>query len=400
MNWMRSLKRSSRIGESALLTIAVFAFGFIAGNISQFNTSAQGRVLLSDTEQAFEPFWDAFSIIESRYVDQVEVELLVDGAIEGMVDVLQDDYSGYIRPELYPRSTDFSGEFTGIGVTIKTNDETDEIEVVTVIPKSPADALGVMPGDVFYEVDGKRASGLSKAELSAIVPGPRGTTVTITFKRDDALITYEIVRDTFPLPNVSYELVGDNIAHVAMVDFNDLSRSQLDEAFDAVEIDNTYGLIFDIRNNPGGTLASAIEIGSAFIEDGVLLRQVARDQSEEVTRTLGGYADIDVPIVVLVDETSASASEVIAGAMQDYGVATILGETTFGKGTVQNIPKLTNGGGLRITVRRWLTPNGSWIHQQGITPDVIVVWNPETDEERQDDLQLAAAIDFLLSLRD
>ena len=147
-------------------------------------------------------------------------------------------------------------------------------------------------------------------------------------------------------------------------------------------------------------MASAIEIGSAFIEDGILLRQVARDQSEEVTRTRGGYAEIDVPIVVLVDETSASASEVIAGAMQDYGVATILGETTFGKGTVQNIPKLTNGGGLRITVRRWLTPNGSWIHQQGITPDVIVVWNPETDEEREDDLQLAAAIEFLLSLRD
>ena len=198
MNWMRSLKRSSRIGESALLTIAVFAIGFVAGNISQFDTSAQGRVALSDTEQAFEPFWDAFSIIESRYVDPVEVELLVDGAIEGMVHILQDDYSGYIRPELYPRSTDFSGEFTGIGVTIATNDETDEIEVVTVIPNSPADALGVMPGDVFYEVDGKRVNGLSQAELSAIVPGPRGTTVTITFKRDDELITYEIVRDTFP----------------------------------------------------------------------------------------------------------------------------------------------------------------------------------------------------------
>ena len=198
-----------------------------------------------------------------------------------------------------------------------------------------------------------------------------------------------------------YEIVGDNVAHVKMLDFNDLSRSQLDEAFEELQIDSSNGLIFDIRDNPGGTLASAIEIGSAFIEDGVLLRQVSRDQSEQVTRTRGGYADIDVPIVVLVDETSASASEVIAGAMQDYHVATILGETTFGKGTVQNIvPDLANGGCVRITVKRWLTPNGSWIHKQGITPDIIVEWNPDTDAERQIDLQVEAAIEFLQSQRD
>ena len=171
---------------------------------------------------------------------------------------------------------------------------------------------------------------------------------------------------------------------------------------ESVDIDNTNGLIFDIRDNPGGTLSSAIEIGSAFIEDGVLLRQVARDQSEEVTRTSGGYADIRVPIVVLVDETSASASEVIAGAMQDYAVATLLGETTFGKGTVQNIPSLSNGGGLRITVRRWLTPNGHWIHKQGITPDIIVEWNPEIRQRRskQRTSSCKAAIDYLESLRD
>jgi carboxyl-terminal processing protease len=185
-----------------------------------------------------------------------------------------------------------------------------------------------------------------------------------------------------------------------MLDFNDLSRAQLDEALQAIDINSAKGLIFDIRDNPGGTLSSAIEIGSAFIEDGILLRQVARDQSEEVTRTSGGYADIDVHIVVLVDETSASASEVIAGAMQDYGVATILGETTFGKGTVQNIPSLSNGGGLRITVRRWLTPNGHWIHEQGITPDIIIEWNPDADEEDADDIQLSAAIEHLESLRD
>ena len=401
MNWTRARSRPRQIGESIVFMIVVFALGYAAGKQSQFDASAQGRVALSDADQAFEPFWDAFALIESRYIDPVEVDDLVDGAIDGMMAVLGDAHSGYIRPDICPLSRDFSGEFSGIGVTIKTIEETGRIEVVTVIPNSPAEQAGVLPGDVFIEVDGRPVSGLSQAELSAMVPGPRGVAVTIVFDRNGELLAFEIIRDVFPLPNVSFELIAGDIAHISMLDFNDLSRSQLDEALEAVDIQNTGGLIFDIRDNPGGTLASAIEIGSAFIEDGILLRQVARDRSEEVTRASGGYADVDVPIVVLVDETSASASEVIAGAMQDYGVATIIGETTFGKGTVQNLPELSNGGCLRVTVRRWLTPNGHWIHEHGITPDIIVEWNQsESDQAPAEDPQLAAAIQHLQSLRD
>ena len=401
MKSMRISRRGSRYGRSFLLTCIVFLLGFIVGNVSlRHPSSAQGRVALSDTDLAFEPFWDAFSIVEERYVDPIEVDILVNGAIDGLVNALEDDHSGYIRPDLCDRATDFSGEFSGIGVIIATVDATGEIKVATVVANSPAESAGVLPGDIFFEVDGRSVTGRTQAELSAIVPGPRGTSVSITFKRDDGFVTFEIVRDVFTVPNVSHKIVGDNIALIEMKDFNDLSRLQLDDALDAVDIEDSNGLIFDIRGNPGGTLASAIDVGSAFIEDGVLLRQVSRDQSEEVTRTRGGYADIDVPIVVLVDETSASASEVIAGAMQDYRVATILGETTFGKGTVQNIPELSNGGCVRITVKRWLTPNGSWIHKQGITPDIIIEWNPESDEEREDDVQLQAAIAFLDSLRD
>ena len=378
-----------------------FVVGFAAGSLSQSDADAQEGAAPSDSERAFEPFWDAFSIIESRYVVQVEVDTLVDGAIRGIVDALGDAHSGYIRPGLCPRSRDFSGRFSGIGVTIKTDEATDRIEVATVIPNTPAENVGLLPGDIFHEVDGQRVSGFSQAELSALVPGPPGTTVNIVFERGDEFISFEIVRDNFELPNVSYEIVGEDIAYIAMLDFHDLSRSQLDEALDAVDIHNTGGLIFDIRKNPGGTLASAIEIGSAFIEDGVLLRQVSRDQSEEVIRASGDYLDIGVPIVVLVDETSASAAEVIAGAMQDHGVATIIGETTFGKGTVQNLPDLSNGGCLRLTVQRWLTPDGHWIHRLGITPDIIVDWNrSERVDGRAADPQLAAAIEFLESRRD
>lgn len=399
MNWLRLIISKSRISSTVLLTVVIFASGFVLGNVSMLTrTNAQGRVALSDTDEAFEAFWDAFSIIESRYVDPVDVEILVDGAITGMVDSLNDEHSGYIRPALYEATTDFSGEFSGIGVTIRTSPQTEEIIVVTVIPNSPAEDVGVEAGDIFFEVDGENIVGMSQAELVTLVPGPRGTSVNITFKRGDELVNFDIVRDVFELPNVSYEIVGDNIALIGMLDFNAVSRDQLDQALQEVDINNSNGLIFDLRGNPGGTLASAIEIGSAFIEDGVLLRQVSRDESEEITRTNGDYADINVPIVVLIDETSASASEVISGAMQDYGVATLIGETTFGKGTVQNIPQLSNGGGLRLTIKRWLTPNGAWIHQQGITPDIIVEWNPETDEEAQDDIQLQEAINYLESL--
>lgn len=396
-------RRHAQVLKPLLMTVVVFIVGFIAGSMALSNRSdAQERTALSATDQAFEPFWDAYAIVESRYVDPVDIDILVNGAIDGMIDALEDEHSGYIQqPDLCDQASDFSGEFSGIGVTIRTIEDTGEIEVVTVIPGSPAEDAGLLPGDIFYEVEGQLVTGMTQAELTALVPGPRGTAVTITFKRGEELLTFGITREVFTLPNVTYQILGDKIAHVKMLDFNDLSRAQLDEALKDIDINKTSGLIFDIRDNPGGTLASAIEIGSAFIKDGALLRQVSRDQSEEVTRARGGYADINVPIVVLVNETSASAAEVIAGAMQDYGVATIMGEPTFGKGTVQNIvPDLANGGCLRITVKRWLRPNGSWIHAQGITPDIIVEWNPQTVEEREHDLQLKAAIEFLRNLRD
>ncbi len=346
---------------------------------------------------ALEPLMEAFAIIQSRYVDPVETEALVHGALKGMTAALDDPHSAYLRPPLCEASRNFSGQFTGIGVTAKTDETTREIKVATVIPNTPAAAVGVRPGDVFHEVDGVSIVGLSLAELSALAPGPPGTIVTIVFKRGDSLITFDITRAAFETPNVSYDIVGDKIAHVSMRDFHERSRAQLDEALESLDINATAGLIFDIRNNPGGTLASAIEVGSAFVDEGVLLRQVARDQSDTLTHANGDFSGLAVPVVVLVDASSASASEVIAGALQDHGAATIIGETTFGKGTVQNLPALSDGSCLRLTVSHWLTPNGRWIHERGITPDIII--ERETDADGGD-RQLTAAIAFLESARD
>ncbi len=395
-------RRHYRVLRYLLFIASVFNIGLIVGSMARSAISdAHEQSATSDTAQAIEPILEALILIESRYVDPVEIETLVNGAIDGMVSALGDEHSGYIRqPDICERASDYSGKFSGIGVMVRTIEASGEIEVHSVITGSTAEAAGVLPGDVFYQVDGQLVLGKAQAELTALVPGPSGTMVTITFKRGEELLTFDIERAVFMLPNVSYELLDGNIARVTMQDFNDLSRAKLDEALQALDINNSSGLIFDIRGNPGGTLSSAIDIGSAFLEDGVLLRQVSRDQSEEVTRVRDSYAGINVPIVVLVDEASASASEVIAGAMQDHGLATIIGETTFGKGTVQNIvPDLANGGCMRITTKRWLRPNGSSIQGQGITPDIIVEWDPARDAEREHDLQLAAAIAYLQDQR-
>ena len=397
-SWLRP---GARPGRKLLLTLLIFALGVAAGFLAHGSLrGAQDPPAADESDDAFQPFREAVAIIESRYLEPVTREQLVDGAIAGLVAALDDPHSGYIRPGFCEAAADFSGEFSGIGVMVATDDVTGAIAVASVIPDSPAHTAGVLAGDIFHSVDALNVVGFTEAELSALVPGARGTTVTITFQRGAEFVTFELMRDVFALPNVSQRMVSDDIALIEMKDFNDLSRAQLDEALAALNIDEASGLIFDIRGNPGGTLASAIEIGSAFIADGILLRQVQRDESEEATRASGGYANIKAPIVVLVDETSASAAEVIAGAMQDHGAATILGERTFGKGTVQNLPELSNGGCLRITIKRWLTPAGHWIHDQGIQPDIIVEWDPTADASPDDDPQLQAAIKLLESKRD
>lgn len=397
---MKSLVKQTRHARIVLLVLLVFAAGFALGSQGLNNpVEAQGRVDVSDTNTAFEPLWEAYAILQSRYVDPIDVERLVEGAISGMVNALDDPYSSYMRPQVYAMfNSDLSGNVEGIGVVITTRDN-GEIQVVTVIPGAPAMDAGVMPGDVFIEVDGESVAGFDQTELAAVVRGPAGTQVNITFRRGQELVNFTITRARFAVPNVSYEVLEGNIAYISMLDFNQVTRSQLDDALAAVDVNNRIGLIFDLRGNPGGLLSSAIDVGSAFIESGpILLETFSIDGQEQmqVFEANGNFAGIQVPIVVLIDETSASASELLAGAMQDTGAAIVLGEPSVGKGSVQTIQPLSNGGGLRLTIAYWLTPNGNSIHQQGVQPDIVVEWTPESFDDP--DLQLEAAVDYLLSL--
>lgn len=380
--------------QTVVLVIAVFATGFAFGNLSSIS---QAQFAIADTDEAFEPFWETYNYIQTRYVDVVDVPTLVDGAIAGMVDSLGDQYSSYMDPEMYALfDTDISGDVEGIGVVIRTIEETGEIEVGTVLRNAPAEAAGVLPGDIFIEVNGENVVGLNQSELALLVRGPSGTDVTITFRRGEELVEKVITRARFEVPNVEYEVLEGDIGYISMSDFNSRARSQLDTALEEINVNELNGLIFDIRGNPGGLLSAAIDITSAFIEDGVILYETFGDGTEEVFEANGNFAGIEVPIVLLIDETSASASELLAGALKDTGTATLLGEVTFGKGTVQTIQGLSNEGALRLTIARWLTPERNWIHEQGVTPDIIVEWDPQSIEEVEaGDPQLDAAIEFL-----
>lgn len=395
---MSSIRKYSSKVSAFVLIVAIFALGFALGS-SQGILEAQAKRIIGDTEDAFAPLFEVFDAIQARYIDKNEIDVptLVDGAIRGMVEALGDDFSGYLSPQAFNRfNSDMTGSVEGIGVVIRTIEATGEIEVVSVIEGAAARAAGVLPGDIFWEVDGRSVVGLNQTELADLVRGPAGTQVQIRFKRGDTFVDFTITRVRFSVPIIESRIVDNDIAYVKLSEFNSVAVDRIRDAVDALDVNSRRGLIFDLRGNPGGLLSSAVDVGSFFIEDGVLLYETFADGREEIFRANGKYGNISVPIVVLVDEASASASELVAGAMQVNGIATVVGEVTFGKGTVQTIQALSNSGALRLTIARYLLPNRSWIHKVGVTPDILVEWNPRTPEEMAGvDPQLQAAIDFL-----
>jgi carboxyl-terminal processing protease len=400
MALLKSVSERLRFIQLVLLTAAVFGAGFVVGTQSGI-TRAQSAS--QPGEELFQPLLETYAAIEEQYVDpygrEVQPEALLDGAISGMVDALDDQYSGYMNPEAYALSnSDLAGEFEGIGVVIRDGD--NGIEVVGVMEGTPAAEVGVRVGDVFIEVDGVNVTEDNNLELATKVRGPAGTSVTIMFKRGDELLEFDITRARIDVPNITSNVVeGTNFGYIRLNQFTAEARAQINQALADLDINSRDGLIFDLRGNYGGLLSSAIEVGSAFIESGPIVIEDFGDSREEtVLNANGTYSGITVPIVVLVDETSASASELVAGALQDLDVATIVGETTLGKGTVQVWSQLSNGGGIRITIARWLTPNRQWIHGEGITPDIVVEWTPEDTPEGAPDPQLAAAVSYLQSL--
>jgi carboxyl-terminal processing protease len=377
-----------------LAAALIFSLGYGLG--MQQRISAQDTFSVpQEVQEAFEPLWQIYNMIDTQYIDDVSVDVLVDGAAHGIVDALEDEYSGYMDPEEFPiLNSDLEGEFVGIGVVITTNDN-DEIEVVGIIEDAPAWGSGIQPGDIFHAVDGEEVFGWNQTEFAAKVRGVAGTDVTITVRRDSELFDFTITRALIVIPNVESELLDGNIAYVQLNNFSDDASDLLQQALEDLDVNSRAGLILDVRDNPGGFLHSAIDVTSTFIPNGVVVYETFGDGRETTFDATGEYFDLTVPMVLLINESSASASEILAGALQDTERATLIGETTLGKGTVQTWSPLINGGGIRLTIARWLTPSRRWIHENGVSPDLEIEWTPEAFEDETDP-QLQAAVDYLL----
>ncbi|KRT66252.1 MAG: carboxy-terminal processing protease, carboxyl-terminal processing protease [Candidatus Dadabacteria bacterium CSP1-2] len=365
---------------SVIVLILYFAF---TGSASEEEATYEG---LSN-------FTRVLDLIERNYVDNVDSEKLAISAIEGMLKTL-DPYSAYLTPEHYKElEIGTSGEFGGVGIEISV--ENDLLTVITPIEGSPAAKAGIKPGDLIIAIDGKSTQGLSVDEAVKSLRGPKGSAVKITIQSQGDKNPREVVlvRDIIYVKSVNSKLLDGRIGYIKLSQFQEKTSEELVKAIEELESGDRgelNGLILDLRNNPGGLLTQAVEVADEFIDEGLIVSVKGRveDQSTEYYATkkdnTPGY-----PIIILVNKGSASASEVVAEALQDKKRAIILGTKTFGKGSVQSIIKLEDGSGLKLTTAKFYAPSGRSINQVGVIPDVIV------EDSQGKDLQLERAKELI-----
>jgi len=349
------------------------------------------------SDELFAPFWQAWDIVHEEYVDQpVDDVALMRGAISGALDALGDPHTSYMDPITFQQSNiPLQGSYEGIGAWVDTN--TELLTIVSPMPGSPAEEAGLQPGDEVVAVDGEDVTGIDANIVIRSVLGPAGTTVHLTIRREGEteLLEFEIIRAEILVPSVTSEMLEGDIGYIQLFNFANVTSDDLRSAIRELRQTELNGLILDLRGNGGGFLLTAIEVASEFVEDGAIMTERFGDGSEEIYESLGDGLATDLPLIVLVNGGSASASEIVAGAIQDYGRGLLVGETTFGKGSVQNWVALQGEeGAVRVTVARWYTPNGRQIAGEGLEPDYDVSYTEE-DFEAGNDPQLEKAIELL-----
>jgi carboxyl-terminal processing protease len=361
-------------------------------------------VLSSDEQQRFRVFWETWQVVEREFYDksQVDHQKLIYGAIKGMVDAVGDPYTIYQTPAQREVSdTDLRGSFDGIGIQVDMKD--NRLTVVAPIEGSPAEAAGFRPGDVVVEVDGKSLSGKTLNDTVGLIRGQRGTPVTLTVLRQGTPDPIEItvVRAEIKLKSVRARMLDDQVGYLRISSFSATTGNEMAAAVKNLMEQKPRGMIVDLRNNPGGYLSASVEASAQFVNPGtVVLFQQSGNGDRKTYRTEGGGTAAEVPIVVLINKGSASASEIMAGALRDNGRAFLVGEKSFGKGTVQNVHELSDKSGLRVTTAQWLTPAEKPIQGVGLVPDEEIVLPPtatiSSEATRADDAQLDAAVRHLL----
>jgi carboxyl-terminal processing protease len=396
-----SMKSRFFITFSFMIILIIFAFnaGYVLGQSPWAPVQIFYRGTMPvEAEETFAPFWEVWGLVQARYFEQpLDDEQLMQGAINGMLAALGDPNTRYLSPEAEARAREgMAGEFEGIGAEITF--ENGDLTIVSPIEGSPAEAAGLLPGDILRAADGVELSSLDIMEAARLVRGPAGTIVTLTVERKGETFLVEVVRGVIRVPSVRGELLEENIAYVRLTQFGYETDADLQALLETLLPQNPRGLILDLRRNPGGGLDTVVGVADQFLDEGVILVERFGDGRERVFSSTDQGLAQQIPLVVLIDAGSASASEVLAGAVRARGRGVLIGQTTFGKGTIQTWHPLSNGGGVRITVARWLTPDETWVNEGGLAPDYFI---PLPEEQNADavDAQLQAAIAYLLGER-
>ncbi len=393
---------------------AVFSGGFLAGHFTQVpaldnlpflpsgisgNSPAGQAGTPANLQATFAPFWETWNLIHNQYVDQpVDETKLMRGALSGMLASLGDQHTSYMDPTQFTAvSTQLSGVYDGIGAWVDARG--DYLTIVSPMPHSPAEKAGLKAGDKIFKVDGVDMTGTPTDLVLQKVLGKAGTAVTLTILRaGQDPMDIKITREHITVPSVESKMLDNNIAYIRLNTFGDKSTDDMIAAIKDLMAKNPKGLILDLRNNGGGLLTTAVGVSSQFIKQGLIVSEKYGDGRVNSQDAIPGGIATDIPMVVLVNEGSASASEILAGALQDYGRAKLVGVTTYGKGSVQIFTPLQgDAGGVHLTVAKWFTPKNRTIEKAGLTPDVIVKMT-QADFDAGRDPQLDAAIKALLDM--
>lgn len=398
-----------KIRAQKLVKIVVFLFvitgfyflGYFVGNKNlEFKENFKPKIINTDLGKPkdvdFSTFWTAWNIVKEKYVGDFDTQKMVYGAIKGMMDSLGDPYSQFMEPESNKMLLeDLSGQIQGIGAEITEKD--GKIIIISPLADSPAEKSGLKAKDEIMEIDGEIATGMDLNTAISKIRGKAGTEVTLLIKREgsEQPIKFVIKRARITIKSVEYKMLDNKIGYIKISQFGEDTSLLAQEAARNLNSEKPKSIILDMRGNPGGYLDAAVDVSSLFMDRGVVVKEKYRDgKMEDLNTTIEGVLK-GYKIIVLIDEGSASASEIVAGALKDSRGATIIGKKSFGKGSVQELEELKNNSSLRITVAKWLTPKGTAIDKEGISPDIEVNLSDE-DISNNIDPQLNKAIEEAL----
>lgn len=381
-------------GAGFLAAVLVFACGRAVWRLTPYLQAggfASGETSKSDVEEKLDKI---NGLIEDYYLyeDEIDEDVLIDGIYSGYTAELGDPYTVYYdEEETRALLETTSGEFSGIGATMSRDTLSGEITVVNVYEDSPADKAGLKDGDILYEVDGKDIEGQELDTVVSWIKGEKGTDVAIKVIRDGEETEIVATRDVIQIQTVEYEMKEDGIGYIMVSEFDDVTYDQFKEALDDLEAQGMQGLVIDLRGNPGGSFSAVTDMLKLLLPEGTIVSTKDKyGNVEEVT--CDGKNEFVKPLAVLVNQYSASASEIFAGAVQDYGTGQIVGMTTYGKGVVQQLMDLRDGTYLKLTIAEYYTPDGRSINGEGVTPDVEVEYEYNADDPQADN-QLEKALE-------